>query len=163
GGDSAPGGDRTQFDLVGRFVFQGRRKAVGVVDARLLRHADLGLRLAVIAADVHERRQGRHAGRAGRGARGAAGAHEAGGCRIIDAHGPARRVVVDELAVERRVLVLGHVVGQKGREVVAGLEQRRHAGARAIEVVPAVFAGLRIGGGRVLVLNYAVDLEGDVG
>ncbi len=166
--DPAPRGDRAQLDVGRDLVPERGHRPVGPVDARRLRHADVGHLHAVVTLDHDQRRERRDAGAGGAGgarrrARRAAGEHQPAGGRVVLADRAAERVVVEQLAVERRVLVLGLIVRNVRGEAVERLPARRQAAADAVVVVPPGLARERVLGGRVLVLDQAVGLDRDVG
>ena len=168
GRHAAPCGDRLQRDRRIDLVRQRRADALRLVDAVLLRHADVGDALTV-RVDADQRGQRRDAGggrdrarqaggRAGRAAR----QDDAVGGAVEHADGAAQRVVVDQLAEERRVLVTRLVEGDVGGEAVGRLPARGDAAADAVIGVPAELAGERVARRRILMLVHAVQLDRDV-
>ncbi|MNL01237.1 hypothetical protein D3C87_1217010 [compost metagenome] len=152
--DFAIGGDRAQFQVVVDAVRQVGVDALGIIDAPLLRHADVGDLHNAVAVDLNEGGQGAdgggdaaHRGDAGRGPR-----HD---------RQPVG-VEVQQLAVERGVLVLADVGGQVGGEV--GGRGPAHLGAHAATVIgaKALLARQRVIGDGTLVRDHAVDLDREV-
>ena len=133
------------------------------IDARLLRHADIGDPHPIVTADDDQRGQRRDAGGAGGRAGGAARGNETVGGGIIDADDAPLRIVIDQLAVIGRVLVLRLIVGEVGGEALEGRPARLHAPADAVVEIPAALGGQRIDDGRILVLDDGVQLDRDIG
>ena len=156
--DLAVAGDRAQLEARHDLVLHRAGAAVRSIDARLLRNADLGDFLAVIATDDHSGESGAMQ----------AGVHvpPGGATRvvpIVHADRSAERVVVDQLAEIGRVLVFRLVVGDIHGQIVDGRPPRRDAAADDIVVVPAKLPSERVLHRRILMVVDRVDLDRDVG
>ena len=161
--DPAPGGDRTQFKLRRRLPLESIRKAVSLVDADLLRHPDIGVAHQGGAIDHHARQQRTDGAlRSGEGgARGYAGAARRDRQRrgIGAAAETAVGVVVEQLAVERRVLIAGHVIGKIVSNRVGRPPPHRRTSALAVVIAKPGLPGERVAGDRVLVRDDRVQLD----
>ena len=133
----AVGRDRANFQRVGRAIRQMQIHAARVVDAELLRHADVGLRHPLGAFDLNQGRQGADAARRNRS-------------RGERHDGQAVRVEVQQLAVERGVLVLADVRRQGGGEVFGGRPTRLEAKAATVIFAKACLARQDVLGHRAL-------------
>ena len=160
GGDSVGSGDRTQLEVRPHIPFHGECSAARLVNAFLLHGAEAD-RLA-IRADMDQRRERVDRARR-RGGRCCRTRRRRARERADRANGLAVDVVVQQLAVERGVLILGVVDREIGAKRVDRFPQALQAGAGAVILVPSSLTGERVLGGRVLMLDDAVELERQAG
>ena len=157
--NAAPRGDRAKLDF-GRHVPGAVESiAMGPVDARLLRHANVRNVHPAIAIDHYARQQRSDSA----GQVGVIGAGKrAVGLGGLCAGGAVVGIVVQQLTVERRVRVIAFVKSEIEAEIVGRPPFHLGTDAVTVIIVPAGRARQGIPGGRILMLDDAVELDPEI-
>ena len=157
--DAAPCGDRADFQFRGNLPLEAVGEAMRLVDAGLLRHADIGgaHQRAAIFDDTGADRTDN----AGQG--GVVGAGQDAVRRgRLGASLTTIGVILQQLAVEGRVLVFRDIIGEVVGDVGRGLPTDGDAATDAVIIAPAGLARHRVLRGRALILLHCVNFDGEV-